>query len=345
MNQNLYNKSIRHDIEAAEIGLEIAGLQLAMAREELMVITVERYLGVLSALDNKTLAELERTAIEKQLDLATQRLDVGLGTKTDQFDAQARFESSNAGLIAANNEVLDAQQALEALMNQVISAELSEEMAVLDNSKVVLGSQKSEFWVESALSQNLVYLIRQREVSLQTIEAQRADDGRSPTLALVAGVSASDSGASLQSAGGRQDNWNIGLQGSIPVYVGGAIKLQQRKAGHDLNAAKSAKEQARRDTDRQVRSAYRGVQALNRQVEALEQAVRASQSALDSKQEGFKAGVTTNLDVLDGQRDLFRARRDYLKSSYDLVNAVVQLERVGGSLDIKDIERINAWLK
>ena len=344
VSQSLYNKSIRHDVDAAETGLRLAGLQLGQAREELASVTVERYLAVLSALDNQTLAGLERTAIDKQLDLATQRLDVGLGTKTDQFDAQARFESSNAGLIAADNEVLNAQQALEALMNQAITGKLSDAMATLENDNVELGQKAEAYWIEAALSNNITHLIQQLQVELQQIEVERTGDGRLPTLALVAGASTSDSGETIQSPAGRQRNWNIGLQGSIPVYQGGSIKLQQQKAGHGLNAAKAAEEQSRRDTDRTVRSAFRGVQSLQQQVQALQQAVRASQSALDSKQEGFKAGVTTNLDVLDGQRDLFRARRDYLKSSYDLVNAIVQLERVAGKLDGDDITRINTWL-
>ena len=45
------------------------------------------------------------------------------------------------------------------------------------------------------------------------------------------------------------------------------------------------------------------------------------------------------------QRDLFRTGRDYLQVSYDLVNAIVILERASGQLDDRDIVRINSWLK
>ena len=52
-----------------------------------------------------------------------------------------------------------------------------------------------------------------------------------------------------------------------------------------------------------------------------------------------------NLIVLDAQRDLFRDGRDYLRVSYDLVNAIVVLERAAGQLDEQDIIQINSWLK
>ncbi len=345
LNKNLYNVSISHNIDAAKIGVEIAGLQLGLAKEALISTVVADYLSVLSALDNEKLAKLERTAIEQQLDLATQRLDVGLGTKTDQYDAQARYESSNAGLIAAQNEVLNAQQSLESLMGQSLGADFKNSLRVLDSQNVNLQIDTSDAWLVAAVEKNLAYTIKQQQIDLQKIELARADNGRTPTLGLVVGASVADAGARSAQPGGGQSNWNVGLQGSIPLYQGGSIKLKQTKAAHALAAVESDAEQARRETDNTIRAARRGVQALQGQVQALALAVRANESGLESKAEGFKAGVTTNLDVLNGQRDLFRARRDHLKASYDLVNAVVQLERVSGGLNDADIARINKWLK
>ncbi len=87
------------------------------------------------------------------------------------------------------------------------------------------------------------------------------------------------------------------------------------------------------------------MQSLQQQIQARREAVLAGRSALESKEEGFKAGVTTNIDVLNAQRDLFLAARDYLATSYDLVNAIVVLERSAGQLDEADVQQINSWLK
>ena len=53
---------------------------------------------------------------------------------------------------------------------------------------------------------------------------------------------------------------------------------------------------------------------------------------------------STNIEVLDAQRDLFRAERDYLKARYDYVLQVLLLEQLAGQLDESDIARINHWL-
>jgi len=164
LNQNLYDKSISYDIESAGYSVDISELELGVARENLIVTTVALYLDVLAALDNQNLAELERTAIEKQLDLATQRLNVGLGTKTDQYDAQARFEGANAELIAAQNEVVNTQQALEALMGQLFQADPKQEMRPLDNDKVTLDLVEGDAWVAKVLQRNRTYQIKLRQV-------------------------------------------------------------------------------------------------------------------------------------------------------------------------------------
>jgi len=345
LNQNLYDRSTRYDIESADTSVQIAALQLGIAKEDLITNTVSAYLDVLSALDNRRLAELQLAAIGEQLDLATQRLDVGLGTKTDQYDAQARFETANADLIGAQNQVVNAQQALEALMNRSFQANPKQEMQVLDNEKVRFDLVNGDDWVNSVLLNNRAYKISLRQVERQQVEVNRAKDARWPKFGLFAGVNASNTTETALLPSNDRQTWNAGIRGSMPIYLGGSIKLKQQKAGYGLNATRADSEQVRRDSDRLIRAARRGVETLNRQVEARKQAVIAGKSALQSKEEGFKAGVTTNIDVLNAQRDLFQAGRDYLLASYDLVNAIVLLERAIGELDDDDVVRINRWLK
>jgi len=62
------------------------------------------------------------------------------------------------------------------------------------------------------------------------------------------------------------------------------------------------------------------------------------------KEESFAAGLTTNIAVLDAQRDLFRAERNYTKERYEYIMQMLQLERLSGDLDEDDVARANAWL-
>ena len=82
-----------------------------------------------------------------------------------------------------------------------------------------------------------------------------------------------------------------------------------------------------------------------RRLDALAAAVRAGENALLAKEESLTAGLTTNIAVLDAQRDLFGAQRDYLKERYDYVLQMLELERLSGDLDEDDVRRVNALLR
>ena len=64
-----------------------------------------------------------------------------------------------------------------------------------------------------------------------------------------------------------------------------------------------------------------------------------------AKEEGLAAGLNTNTEVLDGQRDLFLAEFNYLKERYDCVIRTLELEALVGALTIDDVLRVNAWLQ
>ena len=66
--------------------------------------------------------------------------------------------------------------------------------------------------------------------------------------------------------------------------------------------------------------------------------------AIKAKEEGFSAGLTTNIDVLDAQRDLSRSRTDFLSAKYSYILALLRLERATGDLGDEDILYINEWL-
>ena len=70
-------------------------------------------------------------------------------------------------------------------------------------------------------------------------------------------------------------------------------------------------DQQRRATERQTRNNYRGVLSGISKVEALQNAVVSNEKAVEAAQAGFDVGTRAIIDVLDAQRDLLAARRDY----------------------------------
>jgi len=112
-----------------------------------------------------------------------------------------------------------------------------------------------------------------------------------------------------------------------------------------VTAAQRTLESSRRATVRDARDAFRSMATQTSLVSALQQAVTASESALEGKVKGYEAGLNSNIEVLDAQRDLYRAKRDYAQSRYDYVLYLFRLEQAAARLDVGSLERVNQWLK
>ena len=110
------------------------------------------------------------------------------------------------------------------------------------------------------------------------------------------------------------------------------------------SVARALYESAHREIQRKTRQAFLSINSQLRRISALAEAVIAGESALQAKEEGFAAGLTTNIEVLDAQRDLFQAERDHLKARYDYVLQVLLLEQLSGQLNEEDVSRVNRWL-
>jgi hypothetical protein len=80
-------------------------------------------------------------------------------------------------------------------------------------------------------------------------------------------------------------------------------------------------------------------------VQAFRQAVISQQTALDAKVKGFEAGINTNLEILDAQRDLYVAKRDFAQARYDYLLNTLRLKDAAGMLSPADLGHINSLLE
>ena len=336
----LYDRALRIGIDQAQLRVENALLQFEIAGDDLVIRVAERYFILLAARDNKEVARLQRVAIKRQMDLASERLDVGLGTRTDLFDAKARFERAKADEIAAEIAINNALRQL-AEITGLVPESVAE---LVENSPLEPPSPNNiEHWTGLARSNNL--LVQSEETNLliasQEVDRQRAT--RSPQLSVGASQRWSDTGATFSSDGNNSAT-SVGVTLNFPIYLGGSIRLRTEQAGRLFSASEQILEQARRSAITETTAAFLDVTSGISEVEALAEAIRAGESALLAKEEGFSAGLTTNLDVLDAQRDLSRSRTDYLRARYNYILALLRLERAVGDLGDEDIQRINQWL-
>ena len=342
LTQPIYNRALFAGLRQARAEVRRADAQFAAARQDLIIRVAEAYFGLLATLDNVELAGAEKAANARQLEVAEGRLSVGLATITDVHDARARFQLARAQEIEAINEVRDRRQVLREITGRVIRT-----IATVDRKAPLVEPDPPDLnkWIETALTQDPALIAANETASIAREEVKRQQAGHWPKLDLVGSLRDTDEDESIPGPGIEIERTEIGLQLSVPIYQGGLITSLTKEAAHRYNAAQQDLEAQRRLTERAARAAFLGVTSGVTRIEALRQAVIASESASEAKTEGFEAGINTNLDVLDAQRDLFRARRDLLDASYTYILNLLRLKRAAGIVNKNDLALINRWLR
>lgn len=335
LNQSLYNRGNRVRVRQADITVQQADIDYRTAEQDLVLRVAQRYFDVLSAQDDRTFTEAEKSAIERQLEQAKRRFEVGLITITDVQEAQARFDASVAAEIDAINQVADTKEALHEVTGQFY-----DQLRILSERMPLTPPEPADpqQWVDNALQNSPILLSAAlaADNARENIDLQRSD--RYPTVDLNTSYSGNDSGAS-DSRGGA-----VGLQFSVPIYLGGSITSRTREAAFQHEAAKEFLEQQQRATVRQIRDAYRGIEASISRIKALDQSRISSKSALEATEAGFEVGTRTIVDVLDAQRDLFSAERNYSQARYAYILNRLSLSQAAGEIGEADIELIETWL-
>ena len=329
LTQPMFRMDVVRRFEQAKASVRQADFILLAAEQDLMVRTAAAYLMVLAANDATAFARAERESVGRALELAQEKLKGGLGTITNLHDATARHALTLAREIEAGNKLNDARQGLREITGQtpVQLQTLREEFAL-----ALPDPPELDRWVQVAFDQNLTLLARREAVVVASAEIGRQRAGHFPTLNLVLSQNLKDSGSTLYGGGSNVRTTELALRLSVPIFEGGLTMAVTKEASLRHQKSQEELEQERRSVERQTRAAFDGTVSGTTLIKALAQAVLAQQSALGAKEQGQKSGLYTLLPVLDAQRDLYAAKRDYAQARYEYLLNRLKLAQAAGTL-------------
>ena len=178
LSQSLYDNEVSGNIDVAEANVEAALADLQSTRQALIIRVSETYFGILAAQDNVEFAYAERTAIERQLEQAQKRFEVGLIAITDVHEAQARYDAADAAVILAENILDNAFQALIVITGQPSIDTLTPLGEKLDLAFPIPADAES--WVATALENNRDLLAAQHSLRAARSERDKNARGRLP---------------------------------------------------------------------------------------------------------------------------------------------------------------------
>ncbi|WP_028486526.1 TolC family outer membrane protein [Thiomicrorhabdus chilensis] len=336
LNQSLYDHASWSRYEQAKYSLQQAEFTIREAEQSLIVRTADAFFKVLLAQEDVSLSLAQEEADKIQWERAQASAEVGLASRTDVLQAKSSYDLSKSNRINSENSLDVAKEELLKLTGQPVDS-----LKVLA-LQVPLPQDELDmaYWEDLAQTNNLT--VKQVEAQLnaagEEVEVQKS--GYWPTAGLQAKVSDTAYSNYTNSATtiySDNQNTQIGVSVSLPLYSGGGTSSKVSQARYQYQSANQAlrdsREQARLNARVQVRTVERG-QSL---IAALREAVNSNRAFLDAAEESYRVGLKSLLEVLTARSNFFNARRNLVEALHAQVLNRLNLEATVGDLQAEDL--------
>ncbi|MCE0723030.1 MULTISPECIES: TolC family outer membrane protein [Legionella] len=342
--QAVFNYQAWARVQQARSSVKAAQATFNDAAQNLILRTAKAYFDILFAQDTLNFAEAKKRANMRQYEQAKQRFEVGLDPITSVYEAKAAYDQSVATVIASRNNQENQSENLRKLTNHVY-----ESIAPLRNGTIPLVKPEPndvDEWIDTGLRQNykLWSAKYNLEVARQNMKALSA--GNWPTIAIQGKSTETTNEVNTSSPflPANQKQSSIGLALNFPAFQGGLVLSQTRQAKHNFQATSEQVEQTYRDVVVNSRIAFNTITDGISKVKADRQTIISQQNSLESTEAQFEVGTRTMVDVVNAQQRLFEAQNQLANDQYNLINAVLTLKYLAGTLNVNDLELINSWL-
>jgi len=348
LTQPLFNWSAWQTIRQADATVAQAQAQYVAAQQELIARTAIGYFNVITARDTLAADHAATEANGKELDQAKAKNQAGTGTVTDVQNARAAYDQSVATEIAAQQQIINAEESLRAITGETVG--LLQE-PITDMPLRAPDPDNAESWVNRALEQNPNLMAAQAAADVAARNVLIKRSGHYPTLSLVFSHNHSNNdqysaiqGLQISQFQGLTGN-AIMLQLNVPIFSGGAVSAQVTQARRQYDAAVDQVQLQRRQTVQQARTAYLSVLTGISQVRALRQSVKSNEISLRLMEASMQVGTRTIVDVSLARQNLVAAQTSYVQSRDSYLTSLLQLKQAAGILAPGDLKRIAVLLQ
>ncbi|MCG8311791.1 MAG: TolC family outer membrane protein [Pseudomonadales bacterium] len=347
VSQPLFQLESWYNVKKAKATDKQADIEFEAALQSFLIRILDTYLNVLRAKETLAFTKAEESAIARQKDQTEQRFQVGLIAKTDVHEAQAAYDIAVVQRIIAERDLSLTLRSLETLTGTVIQ----EVQYLAEDFPISLPQPNDiEAWVNLSLENNKSLLAAKFNENAAQYEYDAKKALHYPTLDLVGSYQKLSSDATsviggIESETPDTETTTIALQLNVPLYTGGLVSSSRRQAKSLLYKAQDDTRFTEKDLLKNVSNLVRVVQTRVAEVNAQRLSIRSAESALEATKAGYEAGTRTIVDVLDAQRLLYQAKRNYADARFNYILDSLRLKELSGILSPKDIASINEWLR
>ncbi len=341
----------RLNLRVARKNKEISDLQFRETVVNTVASVKQLYYDLIYATDNLAVQRKNLSLAQKLLDENRIKVKVGTMAPLDVVSADSEVASREAGVIAAESAVADAEDAIKKAIfpkNEAVTWELRiqpTDRPTADPITVDLGGA-----ISTALDKRTDVVAARKSLEKADLNLDFGRSQKLPQIDLVASYGTTGIGGDQLTRatfggpvikvtpGGYGDALSQVFGRDFPTWSVGvnlSYALGNRQAGAAMAQARIIRDQAAATLQRlelqvaaEVRNAARAVETNFKLVESTRSARVLAQQRLDAEEKKFAAGMSTNFQVTQAQRDLAVADVSELQAIAGYRKSIINFERV-----------------
>lgn len=281
--------------------------------------------GYYSALAARNVVALDQESVDRlqaHLDNVQAQFAVGTVAKVDVLRSEVELAQAQQTLTKAQN----AYNLAIASLNNVVGLPLGTELDLKEDLAYMPDARQLEECIVYSLDNRPEVLQADASVKAAQGGLQAAKSGNLPTVSIVGKENWYDDSF----AGGNNNNWSLTLQTSLNVFDAGVTSGQIKQAEATLLKARETQRQTRDSVQLDVRNAYLSLREAEKRIDTSKVAVVKAEEDYKIAQVRYRAGVGTNIDVIDSQVALTTAKTNYVQALYDYNTYRAQLDKAMG---------------
>lgn len=312
----------QRQLQRAKINELAVSYRLDKMKDDVVLHVANAYLQIVLNKENLLLAEQRNEVTLDQLERTQHLVDAGSLPQGDLLEIKADDAREKQQILEAKNQVTISLISLAQLLRIKDYANFDVRIDDFDIEEESLEQPSVYDYVAKAKETRAEVKIAESSVDLAEKDVELAKSSYYPTLSAFFGYNtryAESDPTSFRRQLSINDGIGYGLQLSIPIFNGLAVRKQVQRSKIGLEMAENELEQAELDLESSVYQAYMDVRGAQKSFDAARAALHSQELAFEHSQNRFDAGLITAFEFSQAKSRLDQTMIELNQSKYNYI--------------------------
>jgi len=318
-------------LASSKLQLEAQKSRTTLTRDTVLLDVTRAYYNVLRAKTLLKVAEETLKTRQTLLNQITSLRNVKIKSDLDLSIAKQTVNDADLLLLKAQTGVSDA----EATLSEALGLNQPRRFILTDGSKVTSPPDQVDLLIQAALEMNPELAALKAEKGAAEKFAAAQTEAQYPTVSALgfAGTTPIRDDQQIES-----NYMAAGVNVSVPIFTGGLLTAQERKAKYKAKATGEDLEARKNQIIRDIQVAFDNTQTSYKNISVTQELLKNTTDALNLTQARYDLGKSSIVDLSEAQLFQTQAQIQNANAAYEYLIQLALLEyKIGGNVSINPV--------